>query len=149
MSATHYEHRQTAALMAVLFLFLAAALVSLPIVFGRDAVPGAIIGVVAMVLSLVFASLRTRVSGTSVEVAFGPGWPRRRFAIEDIESFEQVRNRWWYGWGMRAIPGGMMFSVWGLDAVELRYRRRTRTKKFRVGTDDPSGLLRALERARH
>ena len=33
---------------------------------------------------------------------------------------ELVRNKWWHGWGVRWVPGGSMYNVWGLDAVELR-----------------------------
>ena len=46
-------------------------------------------------------------------------------AVHNIIGISQVRNKWYYGWGLRGIPGGWMFNVWGLDDVELD-RRRTR-----------------------
>ncbi len=52
-----------------------------------------------------------------------------------------VRNSWWYGWGVRKVPGGWMYNVWGYDAIELELASG---KVFRIGTDDPDGLLAAL-----
>ena len=52
-----------------------------------------------------------------------------------------MRNKWWYGWGLRWIPGGSMYNVWGFDAVELELRSG---KVFRIGSDEPDALLAAL-----
>ena len=52
-----------------------------------------------------------------------------------------VRNKWIYGWGIRRLPGGWMYNVWGLDAIELDL---VSGKRFRIGTDDPDGLLAAI-----
>ena len=54
----------------------------------------------------------------------------------------QVRNRWWWGFGIRWTPHGWMWNISGLDAVELTYHNG---KKFRIGTDEPEALLEALK----
>jgi hypothetical protein len=61
--------------------------------------------------------------------------------LGDITDIRQVRNKWYYGWGIRKIPGGWMYNVWGLDAVELELQSG---KKFRIGTDEPTELLGIL-----
>ena len=88
-----------------------------------------------------FSRLTVSVDGGQVRVFFGSGRPRRIFETREIIGFKQVRNKWYFGWGMRRVPGGWMFNVWGLDAVELELANG---KRFRVGTDEPAELLAAL-----
>ena len=59
-----------------------------------------------------------------------------------IAIVTQVRNRWWWGFGIRWTPHGWMWNISGLDAVELTYHNG---KKFRIGTDEPEALLEALK----
>jgi hypothetical protein len=66
---------------------------------------------------------------------------RRTIALADIQSVRTVRNPWYYGWGLRLIPGGWMWNVSGLDAVELKLRSG---KLFRIGTDEPELLRSAI-----
>ncbi len=107
-----------------------AALVGVMLVFG-----------IVMVVGLVFSRLTVEVDGGAVRLAFGSGWPRKTIPLHQVTSAQRVRNRWWYGFGMRKIPGGWMWNVAGLDAVELTLATG---KKFRVGTDQPDALLDAL-----
>ena len=76
-----------------------------------------------------------------VTVMFGWGWPRKVFALDDITTVRAVRNRWWYGFGIRKVPTGWMYNVRGLDAVDLAL---SSGKSFRIGTNDVEGLLAAL-----
>lgn len=79
-----------------------------------------------------------------VEAAFGWGWPRKQIALDEITSVDLVRNKWWYGYGVRRIPQGWMFNVWGQDAVELC---RSTGRPFRLGTDEPVELAAAISAA--
>ena len=102
-----------------------------------------LVGLVALVL-VDFWSLTVRVDEDAVNLRFGIGLIQRTVALERIEAAARVRNRWWYGWGIRLTPHGWLWNVAGLDAVELRLRNG---KVFRIGTDDPTGLQTALEAA--
>ena len=142
-----YQHTQHSYLMAIIGGLMVVWMVISAIIF-----EGAVwISVVsALIVALVFAMflrLRTSVDRKTVRAAFAFGWPQRRIAIKDIESYEVVRNKWYHGWGIRRIPGGWMFNVWGLDAVDVTYRAKGKTKTFRIGTDDPSGLEAAIAAA--
>lgn len=98
-----------------------------------------------MTLLLVcFGKLTVEVTGEHVCARFGPGWVRKRFAIDEIYGVERVRNRWYWGWGVRLTPHGWMFNISGLDAVEITL---TGGKRFRIGTDQPREFEAAIRRA--
>ena len=98
---------------------------------------------VLMICVILFASLTVIVNDNSVEIKFGVGLIRRKFSLQKIESCTVVRNRWWYGWGIRKIPKGWLFNVSGLDAVELSMRNG---KVYRIGTDEPQKLGKFIQR---
>jgi hypothetical protein len=73
---------------------------------------------------------------------FGPGLIRKKIALADIREVHAVRNSWVAGWGIHWMPGRYwLWNVSGLDAVELTL---TSGKKFRIGTDEPESLIRAI-----
>jgi len=74
---------------------------------------------------------------------FGPGLIRKQVRLAEIERTQAVRNRWYYGWGIRLTPHGWLYNVSGLEAVEVQLHTG---KKFRLGTDEPEELVRALRR---
>jgi hypothetical protein len=85
------------------------------------------------------------VDGESVRVWFGPGVIRKRIALAEISSWRAVRNPWYVGWGIRAGPRGMIWNVSGFDAVELDLAGG---RHFRIGTDEPEVLVRAIGQAK-
>ena len=107
-----------------------------------------ILGVVFLVLvimAVLFCSLTVQIREGWLECHFGIGVIRKKIAVADIVGARQVRNRWYYGWGIRMTPAGWMFNVSGLDAVEIELASG---KRFRVGTDRPQDLLQAIEQAK-
>lgn len=80
-----------------------------------------------------------------VMASFRWGWPRRRIDVSDIVDVSAVTNSWWNGWGIRKVADGWMYNVAGSDAVQLELRSG---RVFRIGTDDQSGLIAAIEAAR-
>jgi hypothetical protein len=97
---------------------------------------------VLLLAVFLFGSLRVRVSADEIRASFGPGWVRRRIAVSTVVSAETVRNRWYYGWGVRLTSTGWMFNVSGLDAVLVRFADGG---AFRIGTDEPEALLVAIQ----
>ena len=88
-----------------------------------------------------YSSLMVEGDAQDVRLFFGMGIIRRTIPRQRIAQAEQVRNSWWYGWSIRLTPHGWMWSISGLDAVELTSTRR---QKFRLGTDQPQALLSVL-----
>ncbi len=95
-------------------------------------------------LVVLFGWLSVAVDETAIHLAFGAGLVRRTISIQQVALAEPVRNRWWWGWGIRWTGGGWMWNVSGLDAVEVTYRD---SKRFRIGAADPSGLAAAITQA--
>jgi hypothetical protein len=94
------------------------------------------------VCALLFPTLTTEVEPEHVRCFFGLGLIRRSIALRDIAKVEAVRNSWVTGWGIRLIPDGWMWNVSGYHAIELTLRTG---RRFRIGTDEPDALLRALQ----
>lgn len=93
---------------------------------------------------LVFHSLTVQVDELAIGLSFGIGLIRKSILLDEIAAFQPVRNRWFYGFGIRYTFRGWMWNVSGLDAVELTY---TSGKRFRIGTDEPQKLAAAINQA--
>lgn len=94
----------------------------------------------ALALMLVlFGSLTVKADGEGIGFHFGPGILKRRFPYKDIASVKKVRNRWYFGWGVRWFGRGWLYNVSGLDAIEVALQNG---KCIRIGTDQPDELLR-------
>lgn len=103
------------------------------------------IAVIALAASaLVFHRMTVEVTAEEVAVRFGFGLIRKRFRLSDIRDSRPVRNRWYYGWGIRMTPVGWIYNVEGLDAVELSFRDG---RAVRIGTAEPERLASAIRQA--
>ena len=97
--------------------------------------------IIAVALVL-FSSLTVIIWEEELEVRFGPGLIRKRFKLDDIESCKVVKNHWYYGWGIRLTPNGVLYNVSGLYAVEIKLRTG---KQYRIGTNAPKELEEAIQ----
>ncbi|MFJ6719742.1 hypothetical protein [Streptomyces sp. NPDC091259] len=100
-------------------------------------------------LLLVFASVTVRVTGTALEVAYGPlGRPVRRWSPEEIEvpaRVEERRPSQVGGWGYRVSRLGTTVMVRGGPCLVIRSRGRD----FAISVDDAqrgATLVNALPR---
>ena len=98
--------------------------------------------IILLIVAALFWGLTVEVNKDVVRLYFGFGIIHRSILREHIVMVTQVRNRWWWGFGIRWTPHGWMWNISGLDAVELTYHNG---KKFRIGTDEPEALLEALK----
>ena len=93
---------------------------------------------------LLFHSLTVEVVRGYLRFRFGVGLIHRQFRLREIESAEKVRNRWFYGWGIKLTPHGWLFSVSGFDAIQIKLKNG---RQYRIGTDEPERLLAAVQQA--
>ena len=104
--------------------------------------PVVTIGLVVLLVAVALMSrLEVTVDQDSVTAAFGFGRPHRVIQLDDVANVRQVRNNFWYGFGLRKVRNGWMYNVWGLDAVELELAGGD---VFRIGTDEPEKLHAAI-----
>ena len=132
-----YHHRQFQpwwGLMIIVPVFLLIIVFYMAIVW--------IFTIILLIVAALFWGLTVEVNKDVVRLYFGFGIIHRSILREHIAMVTQVRNRWWWGFGIRWTPHGWMWNIFGLDAVELTYHNG---KKFRIGTDEPEALLEALK----
>lgn len=101
-------------------------------------------GILGVVLIL-FCTLTIDIDRRRLRCFFGPGLIRKEFPLAEIVAARPVRNRWYYGWGIRLTPSGWMYNVSGLDAVELEL---IQGRRFRVGTPEPDAVVQAINQAK-
>jgi len=100
-----------------------------------------LLAVAFVLIAWLFSSLTIEVSDRDLVSYFGPGFWCKRVPLTDIAGVERATTSALEGWGIRITPRGMLYNVAGRDAVEIRLARG---RRFRLGTDDPDGLVTAI-----
>jgi len=95
-------------------------------------------------LLILFGTLTVEITDTELSCRFGPGLIHKEFPLDEITGATVVTNPWYYGWGIRWTPHGLMYNVSGLQAVELSLASG---EKFRIGSDQPEELADAIQTA--
>jgi hypothetical protein len=141
-----YSHTQQGTLIKVIMLM---AMVLCLVIAGLNqfVTPVAyyLYGVMAFIFvpMWLFGSLTVEVNDEELRHYFGPKFWKKSYLLQEIDSVVQVRNSWIFGWGIRLTPHGWLYNVSGLDAVEIKLRSG---RKFRIGTDDPLGIIEAISK---
>jgi hypothetical protein len=101
---------------------------------------------VVLLILTSFSTLTVSIADNFLKIKFGYGLFRDSFLLSDIVSVSQVKNHWYYGWGIRFWfwPRMTIYNVSGFDAVELKMKNG---KVYRIGTDEPEKLESALKQA--
>ena len=138
-----YHHTQVGVVMLVVLAF---ALAGLLWAGTQEGWPAGLAGVLVAIAAclILFTTLTVHIADGVVAVRFGPGLPRRAIPLAEIESARAVRNSWLTGYGIRRVGSGWLWNVSGRDAVEIKLANG---RTFRIGTDEPEELLRALGQA--
>jgi len=138
-----YEHTQVGYLIIA---SMTAVMVLIGFVLANAGINWIAIGVLILiaVALVLFASLTVVIWEEELEVRFGPGPIRKRVKLNEIESCKVVKNHWYYGWGIRLTPHGILYNVSGFYAVEIKLRTG---RLYRIGTDTPQELEVAIRRA--
>ena len=138
---TAYRHYQSPRWSMLISVTVFSFIILFHVTIGSFSVAWIVI-LVGSIVGTLFWGLTVEVNRDMVRLYYGFGIIHRSIPRERITTVTQVRNRWWYGLGIRWTPHGWMWNISGLDAVELTYHNG---KKFRIGTDEPEALLEALK----
>lgn len=97
-----------------------------------------IMGLIVFIL-LSFSTLTVLVDHKNISIKFGWGIFKKVFSLNQIASVKSVRNKWYYGWGIRYWwwPRMTIYNVSGFDAVEIVMKNG---KIYRIGTDESRKL---------
>jgi len=107
-------------------------------------IPYFIIATVNLVILAMFYGMTTEVDDEKITVRFGVGLIRKQIDLKKIKQVEIVKNPWYYGWGIRFIPGGMLYNMSGLKGVELTFIDSKRI--IRIGSKVTENLKSEIER---
>jgi len=137
-----YDHTQTAP------LYLLHVGVGIAILIGGWLTPEVVVQIILycsgglmFLFALSFRQLNVSDEGDRLLISFGP-LPlfRRCIDYSDIETVERGRTTILDGWGIHLSPsGGWTWNLWGFDCVDVWYRKNSKVKKVRIGTDDSVG----------
>jgi len=144
-----YKHTQIGYLIIAIGLLVAVLFVWPGVAVQMTESVFAIIAMVGIVLVLLtFSTLQTTVDENYLWVKFGPGIFKKKFQLNNIESVRVVRNKWYFGWGIRVWfwPYMWIYNVSGFDAVELVMKNG---RIYRIGTDVPQQLVEAINSQLH
>jgi hypothetical protein len=87
--------------------------------------------------------LTTKVTSDAILISYGIGLIRKRIKLKHIEAVKTITSPWYYGWGIRLIPNGMLYNITGTGGVELKFNDSSRI--IRIGSPDPSTLKKEIE----
>lgn len=136
---TTYRHTQVG--WQTYAVFVPAILGGLFLFVSQDPSTFAILLALLLLVFVLFGWLTVVIDQGRLRIAFGIGLIRRSMSLDTIRGFAFVKNPWYYGWGIRLTPHGILYNVSGLKAVELLLDDG---RRVRVGTDEPETLLGAL-----
>ena len=145
-----YDHTQqvSGVWLTSLLIVSSGSGVAVPIALGTPAAADIQRAIFAFLLAFVmlrpFSALTITVTSECLEAAFRWGWPRKQITRSDIASIQVVRHSAWQGWGIRRVPGGRLWRIWGRSGVPVTIIEGA-GKHYTFGSDDPKGLSQALD----
>jgi prepilin signal peptidase PulO-like enzyme (type II secretory pathway) len=142
-----YKHTQYGAWMFVVFLVtgILIAVVGLT-VMAEGRMLSAILMICVYILGLVmFYSFTVEISEEQLKFWFGIGVIRKAVALSEIHSTKEIKNPWYYGWGVKSIPGGWFYAIAPGSAVEIELKNG---RIVQVGTNQSKQLKQAIDTAK-
>lgn len=139
-----YRHTQYGASMFIVFLITGILITVVALkILAEDRAPSAILMLGIYLLGLLmFYSLTVEISEEKLKFWFGIGIIQKTIALSEIQSTKEVKNPWYYFWGIKSIPGGWFYAIAPGTAVEIELRDG---KIIQLGTNQPKQLNQALE----
>jgi len=94
------------------------------------------------VIYILFYGMTTLIDEKEILISFGIGLICKRIKIEEIQSVEQVKNPWYYGWGIRLIPRGVLYNISGFEAIQIKLKNSRSI--LRIGSKNSSQLVQEI-----
>ncbi len=140
-----YKHTQIGYLLLISYSVVALGIAFLNIAAAFHPLAVTLLIILLIVLGI-FSRLTVTIDDQTIKIQFGLRVIRKAFPLKEIDAYRVVKNPWYYGWGIRFTPRGWLFNVSGFSAIELQMKSG---KRYRIGTDDPENLAKALGKALH
>ena len=139
-----YRHTQfgtlTIIILLVVGILLSPIILSL-ITEGRGLLILSMVVLYLLTLTFFYA-FTVEISEGRVKWWFGIGAIRKSYLLKEIQATKEVKNPWYYLWGIKSIPGGWLYAIAPGSAVELVFKDG---RVVRLGTNRPEELRKAIE----
>lgn len=145
---TSYKHTQVGyltiiATFLVVILFVWIHAIASREVLSVDSGPNFLITTIMFLIVTLMASFSTltvSVDSEYLKIKFGFGIFSKKFLLKQIKSVKMVKNKWYYGWGIRLhlFPYMWIYNVSGFEAIEIVLENG---KIYRIGTDESEKLV--------
>lgn len=133
----------------IIFIIAIPAQILLAIMFITQAgtkpmtlVPYLIANSTFVIIYLLFYGMKTTIDEQWIRISYGVGVITKKVKLSDVKDVSVVSNPWYYGWGIRFIPNGMLYNINGSSGVELTFNEKSRI--LRIGSADASALRIAI-----
>ncbi len=78
---------------------------------------------ILLILAIIFfGTLTVEMDEEFVRLRFDIGWIEKKINLADVNGQRIIRNKWYYGWGIRYTPHGVLYNVSGLETVEVQLK---------------------------
>jgi len=137
-----YEHTQIGTLIIIVSILV--AILFAVIVLQTGFILSIFIAMLVILFIVAsFSSLHVAIDEKYLRIKFGYGIFRKKFLLKEITSVKSVKNKWYYGWGIRLWlwPKIWIFNISGFDAVEIKMKNGA---SYRIGTDESEKLKKAI-----
>jgi len=91
----------------------------------------------------IFCGMTVKVTDEELKIILGVGLFTKKVKLSEVVSVRGLTYPVYYGYGIRFIPGGILYNVSGKSAVEIRFRDRK--KVLLIGSSDCDNLLAAIK----
>lgn len=141
---TEYKHTQFGTLTLIILLITGAIVAPIFLsmfVGGQLVVAFVTIGLYLLILAM-FYNFAVEISDGKLKFWFGIGVVGKTYPLKEIQSTQEVKNPWYYLWGVKSIPGGWLYAIAPGSAVEIVLKDG---KVIRLGTNQPKKLKQAID----
>ena len=96
------------------------------------------LSILFLICFLLFFKMKTILTDLHINISYGVGLIQKKISLDQVEAVRVVRNRWYYGLGIKILKNGTLYNIHGLDAVELDIKKQNTI--IRIGSGDPQKL---------
>ncbi|MEO7990420.1 MAG: hypothetical protein ABI663_12820 [Chryseolinea sp.] len=95
-----------------------------------------------VIIYALFYGMETTIDEQSIRISYGIGLITKKIKLDTVKAVSVVSNPWYYGWGIRIIPNGMLYNISGSAGVELIFNDRSRV--IRIGSANAATLEKVI-----
>jgi hypothetical protein len=142
-----YEKFQFAWVIVIVFLII-IGLITLAYIYKWGNNPIDTTGYILLLILFIvfflgFYGMTVIVSDNQIQIKFGIGFYTKKIDLSAIDSISVTKYPVYYGYGIRMIPKGLLYSASGRHAIEIKIRDKKGV--IQIGTNDWDNLKMVLE----